>query len=401
MNFQAQVIPSKISADELRAVDQPIEQARGMPNAAYIDRELFEFEREHVFASNWSAIGFIDQLEEASVKPVDFMGLPILISKTKQGEVKVFHNVCSHRGMKLVQEQKKTNGLVVCPYHSWTYSLKGELKATPHIGGVGVHQADGFQCADHGLKEIRCHIWLGIIFVNLDRQAAEFEQDAKGVIERYRKLMGNSGEPSIRAAATDAGLTMDLECNWKLAVENYLEAYHLPFIHPSLNSYSPLTEHRNEIFGEKCSGQITSTFDPKLDSDNPLPLFPDWDKSRLETGEYPAVYPNLLLGFQANHLFAMIIHPLSPTKCREELMIFYVGDEANSDRFTETRRANLQAWAQVFNEDIGPCERMQIGRNSPGYHGGAFSPVHDTCSHHFHKWIARQYTQYYAGISAS
>lgn len=394
MNLPVLALQGKISADELEVVLKPIEQARGMPNAAYVDKSLFEFERDHIFANNWTALAFADQLENGSVKPIDFMGLPILISKTKQGQIKAFHNVCSHRGMKLVQEQKKTNGLVVCPYHSWTYSLDGELKATPHIGGVGVHQANGFDCANHGLREIRSHVWLGIIFINLSGNVAEFEQDARVVLQRYRDLMGNSGEKLTQAASSDSGLTMDLECNWKLAVENYLEAYHLPFIHPGLNSYSPLSAHYNELIGEKCSGQITSTFDPKLDSENPLPLFPDWDNARMETGEYPALYPNLLLGFQANHLFALIILPLTPTQSREELMIFYVGDEANTDRFAETRKSNLEGWTRVFNEDIDPCERMQIGRKSPGYHGGAFSPVHDTCSHHFHKWIARQYSEH-------
>lgn len=394
MSFPVQALHRKISADQLEAVHKPIEQARGMPNAAYTDQALFEFERDYIFANNWTALAFADQLENGSVRPLDFMGLPFLISKTKKGQIKVFHNVCSHRGMKLVQEQKKTNGLVVCPYHSWTYSLEGELKATPHIGGVGVHQANGFDCVNHGLREIRSHVWLGIIFINLSGDAAEFEQDARVVLQRYRELMGESGEKLTRAASSDPGLTMDLECNWKLAIENYLEAYHLPFIHPGLNSYSPLSAHYNEIIGEKCSGQITSTFDHKLDSENPLPLFPDWNNTRMETGEYPALYPNLLLGFQANHLFALIILPLTPTQSREELMIFYVGDEANTDRFAETRKSNLEAWIRVFNEDIDPCERMQVGRHSPGYHGGAFSPVHDTCSHHFHKWIARQYSEH-------
>ena len=395
MNLPFDALRGKISKDDLAAVHQPIDEARGMPNIAYTDQALFEFERDQLFANNWTALAFADQLENASVIPLDFMGLPILISKTRAGEIKVFHNVCSHRGMKLVQEPKKTNGLVVCPYHSWTYSLDGQLKATPHIGGVGVNQVQGFECADHGLREIRSHVWLGIIFVDLSGKLASFETDAQAVLSHYRALMGESGEQITQAAIDDSGLIMDLNCNWKLAIENYLEAYHLPFIHPGLNSYSPLSQHSNTIIGEKCSGQITSTFDPQLESDNPLPMFPNWDNDRIATGEYPAIYPNLMLGFQANHLFALIVLPVTPTQCREELMIFYVGDAATSDRFVDVRSANLEAWTEVFNEDIEPCERMQIGRNSPGYRGGAFSPVHDTCSHHFHKWIAQQYSAHY------
>ena len=383
--------PPLVSAEEIDAVNQPIQRARGMPNQAYTDQGCFEFERNQLFATQWVAISFIASVEPASVKPVDFMGLPLLISRDKQGKTRVFHNVCSHRGMKLVSEPRKTNGLVVCPYHSWTYALDGELKATPHIGGVGVHDVDGFACEHRGLREIRCHTWLDILFINLDGNADPFEQHAGVVIERYRKLMGDSGEGLLRAAVADGTLEMSVNCNWKLAVENYLEAYHLPFIHPSLNSYSPLSEHRNEVLSDNCAGQITSTFDPELNQDTPLPLFPDWDKTEAATGEYPVLYPNLLLGFQANHVFALVIHPVTPSTCREELMIFYVGDESTEPQYATSRQTNLTAWTGVFNEDIGPCEMMQVGRQSPGYQGGAFSPVHDTCSHHFHKWVASHY----------
>ena len=391
MNAPIQVSNTKITPQELAAVAAPIEDARGMPNPAYTDQACFEFERDHILSKNWTAIGFVNQLENAMVRPMDFMGLPILLTKSKEGQVKAFHNVCSHRGMKLVDEEKKTNGLIVCPYHSWTYSLEGELKATPHIGGVGVHTVKGFSCENRGLKEIRSHIWLGIVFINLDGNALNFEEDAKVAIERAKSLMGASGEAELRSPELNGELTIEVECNWKLAIENYLEAYHLPFIHPGLNSYSPLSEHSCEIHGEKTAGQLTTTFDPKLDSENPLPMFSQWDPERIRNGDYPVVYPNLLLGFQANHVFAMIIHPLTVTSSREELAIFYVGKGASDVAFGEARKSNLNDWSTVFSEDIGPCERMQIGRQSPGYNGGSFSPELDVCSHHFHKWIARQY----------
>ena len=391
MNLPVRNSAKKIFIEELDAVDQPINIATGMPNLAYTDQGYFEFERDNVLGQNWTAIGFVDKLEDEMVRPVDFMGLPILISKTKQGDVKVFHNVCSHRGMKLVDQERKTNGLIVCPYHSWTYSVEGELKATPHIGGVGVHKVEGFSCEHRGLKPIRACVWLGIIFINLNENADEFSKDAEIPVKRAKDLMGDSGESLIRMPAAQGGLTLDLACNWKLAVENYLEAYHLPFIHPALNSYSPLSDHVCEIHGERTAGQITSTFDPKLDSEYPLPLFPDWDKARLQNGDYPVVYPNLLLGFQANHVFAMIIHPVSATQCKEELGLFYVGEGAEDDRYESARSTIFEGWRTVFNEDIGPCERMQIGRQSPGYTGGGFSPELDVCSHHFHKWIAKHY----------
>jgi choline monooxygenase len=388
-------VQEKVTLDDLSQVKQPIEKARGMPNPSYTDEEVFQFERDQILAKNWAVIAFVNTLENNMIRPVDFMGLPILLTKTSDGEIKVFHNVCSHRGMKLVDEPRTTNGLIVCPYHSWTYSVQGELKATPHIGGVGEHKLPGFACEGRGLKSIRSHIWLGILFINLDGNADEFEEDAEVAISRARDLMGAEGESQLQPPASNGELSIEVNCNWKLAIENYLEAYHLPFIHPGLNSYSPLSEHYCEIHSSKSSGQITTTFDPKLDSENPLPMFSQWDPERLSNGDYPVVYPNLLLGFQANHIFAMIIHPVDAKNCREELGIFYVDDGASSQIYEDARKVNLEDWSTVFSEDIGPCERMQIGRQSPGYFGGAFSPKLDRCSHHFHQWIATQYESAY------
>ena len=232
---------------------------------------------------------------------------------------------------------------------------------------------------------------MGILFINIDGEADDFEQTAGTLINRYKTLMGDNAENQLVKSGADGELTMTLQCNWKLAIENYLEAYHLPVIHPSLNSYSPLSQHTPEIFAELASGQITSTFDPGLDRENPLPLLPNWDQKRISVGEYPVLYPNLMLGMQANHMFVLIVTPLSPGVCREDLAIYYVEEAATSNSYEQQRADNLIAWAGVFNEDIEPCERMQIGRNSPGFSGGAFSPVLDRCSHHFHQWIANQY----------
>lgn len=383
-------IQTSISSEDLRAVNRPIAQARGMPNPAYTEQSWFEFERGQVLGKHWSAIAFTAQIENGMVCPIDFMGIPVLLSKTMAGDIKVFHNVCSHRGMKLVTEQKNTKGLIVCPYHAWTYAVNGELKSTPNIGGVGIHTVAELDCKKHGLKPIKSHVWLGILFINLSADAASFEQDAAPLIQRYKALMGDSGESLLRADTT-CDTVIDVHCNWKLAVENYLEAYHLPTIHPGLNAYSPLTAHYNQTLSDNAAGQITNNFDPEVDSKNPLPMFPDWDSERLATGEYPVIYPNLLLGFQANHFYGIIIHPISPSRCKQQLMLFYVGDAATAKTYAESRSNNLDAWLEIFNEDISPCERMQIGRNSPGFSGGVFSPVHDTCSHHFHQWIARHY----------
>lgn len=384
------LISDSFTPESLDAVFLPIEQASGLPNACYTDPALFEFEREQVMARNWVAVSFADSLENNTVSPVDFMGIPILLSRSREGQIRVFHNVCSHRGLRLVEEHRKTNGRVVCPYHAWTYSMDGHLVATPNIGGVGVDSAPGFNCEGKGLKEIRSHVWMGTVFINLDGQAPAFGESMKPVIGRTLELMGESGMSLMKVSGEDR-IGMEVRSNWKLIVENFLEAYHLPVIHPALNSYSPLKDHHCRIYGRNMAGQWTTTFNPSLGCEHPLPVFPDWNREQLMIGDYPAVYPNLLMGLQVNHVFLGILHPVEVDRTREEFQIFYCDEEALDDVYEETRTGNLSAWSKVFREDIEPCERMQAGRRSPGYRGGAFSPALDICSHHFHQWIAGHY----------
>ena len=393
-----------LSVDALARTARPLAEATGLPNAAYTDEAVFGFERDAVFAPNWAALLFVDSLAEGHVRPIDFMGVPLYAHRTAAHGVRVFHNVCSHRGMRLVDEERKVrgNGNVVCPYHCWTYAPDGELLKTPHVGGFGVHAHEKLDRAAHGLKEVRAHVWNRIVFVNLDGRAAPFGVAAAPVIERYRALAGADAEGRLRAPATHAGTRIELACNWKLACENYLEAYHLPFVHPGLAAYSPVDDHAGEFMSDACAGQVSGDFATQGDPQNAFPGFPGWDPARTRTAEYPVLYPNLLLGFQVDHAFAIIVTPVSAARAVQELTIFYAGDEAaTSERFEAGRRSNLEAWHAVFEEDRGPCERMQAGRASPAYSGGAFSPVLDACPHHFQRWVAQRYSTAAAGPGSS
>lgn len=382
---------SKEMLATLAAVKQPINKARGMSNTAYTDDQLFEFERDNVMGKNWAAIAFSRELpENAYAKPVDFMGMPLAIIKDAEGKIQVFHNVCSHRGMLLVQKEGAVRGMISCPYHSWTYDLEGNLRATPHIGGVNVHTVDGFECADHGLKKVRSHIWMDIIFINVSGDSAPFEEFIKPLESRWKAFTQHKGELSV---PDDYGsLSLNVECNWKLAVENYCEAYHLPWVHPSLNKISPLKQHYNLMISANMSGQGSYCYDNSNVAGTTLPVFDDWPEEQAKTGEYIALYPNVLLGVQLDHAFAIILHPLSPSKTVESLQLYFLGDGASSDRYIDNRQSVMDAWEIVFGEDIFAVEGMQAGRQSPGYQGGAFSPVMDQSTHHFHCWVANQYS---------
>ncbi|MEO9586620.1 MULTISPECIES: SRPBCC family protein [Marinobacter] len=381
-----------IPTTALDNVRKPLAEASGMPNAVYDDASLYELERDEVLGKGWAALGFTSDLPmDGFAKPYEFMGLPLAIMRNRDGEFKVFHNVCSHRGMILLTEETEVEGMVRCPYHSWTYDLNGNLKGTPHIGGYGKHKAEGFVCEKHGLREVRSHVWAGMVFINLSGDAVDFDTYIEPLKERWSDLCGREGWDNLNIAPTGSQMQLEVKCNWKLAVENYCESYHLPWVHPSLNTYSPLDQHYNLVVSDNMSGQGSHTYNLSDVAGTHLPRFPSWPQDRLRQAEYISLYPNVLLGLQADHFFAIILEPKAHDRTLENLRVFYVGEEACGDEYAACRHSQIEAWRVVFGEDVFAVEGMQVGRRSPGFQGGVFSPVLDGPTHHFHNWVANRY----------
>jgi choline monooxygenase len=387
------------TTERLAQVMRPAGDARGLPNVAYTGEAFFRYERDAVLARTWVGVAFADTLPERPfAQPVEFMGLPLLVVRDRHGTLRVFHNVCSHRGMKLVDSPTEVRGLITCRYHCWSYATSGELKATPHLGGVDQHHREGFDGKTHGLKLVRSALFLGIVFVNLSDDAPEFETHNAALRQRAEALLGSGGWAQLHTGVSDARLTLSARCNWKLAVENYCEAYHLPWVHPELNSYSRLEDHYC-FLGEDFAGQGSLAYRGSEIAGVHLPRLASWPADRLQVAEYPTLYPNVLLGFQADHAFAILLIPEAPDRTREELRIFYVGEGATSETYRACRAATLSAWRIVFEQDIPAVEQMQLGRASPGYDGGVFSPIMDAATHHFHAWMARRLSNGAAGVT--
>src|SRR3546814_10355258 len=114
-----------------------------------------------------------------------FRSLPLLLLRDHDGALRVFHNVCSHRGLRLVTEPCRARGLIRCPYHSWSYALDGSLKATPFIGGPGTSTCEGFDKAGHGLKPVRSAVWADAVFVDLSGQAPAFADFIAPIAQRW------------------------------------------------------------------------------------------------------------------------------------------------------------------------------------------------------------------------
>jgi len=373
----------------LERVLQPIAEAAGLPNELYMSEARYLEERARLIGATWAGLAFLDSVPaRPCARPLEFMGLPLLLMRDRAGTLRVFHNVCSHRGMKLVAEPTELTGLITCRYHCWSYNARGELKGTPHLGGVGVHTAPGFDPTAHGLKEVRSAEFLGMLFINLSGDAAPFATHIAPLRERIERFIGAQGWSALQPGLTDAQLSLEVRCNWKLAVENYCESYHLPWVHPSLNGYSRLEDHYCFLDAPGFSGQGSLAYVPGRARGEPLPRLPAWPLERAHVAEYPALYPNVLLGVHADHLFAILLTPLGPATTREELRIFYIGEGASAPCHAANRAATLEAWRVVFAEDIFAVEGMQQGRASPGYRGGVFSPAMDAPTHHFHRWVA-------------
>jgi len=374
--------------DVYAAVQRPIGEARGLPNDAYTSDAHWAAERERLFARTWTCIGFASDLPEGPyAEPVDLMGMPLVVLQDAVGEIRVFHNVCSHRGQRLVARGGPVKGALRCPYHSWTYDLQGTLRGTPHIGGTGVHRLEGFNCADHGLKPIRAEIWMDMIFVNLSGDAPPFAEHIEPLVERWRQFWGDARDRYKRVGQGD-GLDLEINANWKLAVENYCESYHLPWVHPGLNTYSRLEDHYNIMVDDRFAGQGTHVY--RLpDTADRLPQLEAWPRDKLRTAEYVAMYPNIMLGVHVDHFFALRLDPVAPDRTGESLRVYHLDDGRMDATRDAARRALMDSWRAVFNEDIGVVEGMQQGRRSPGFDGGLFSPVMDEANHHFHCWVAK------------
>ncbi len=382
-------------ANTLEKIMQPINKAGGLSNEFYVSDERFKQERDTVFAPNWTALMFTSQLPANNhAKPVEFMGLPLLITNYND-EISVFHNVCRHRGHKLVEKEKPLTSAISCPYHSWTYKPSGELIGTPHIGGVNIHQVNGFDKKQYGLKKVAHGIFMNVLYINLNNQALPLQEYLKPVYDRWHEFLGDDGLQKMQKGATGGEWSITAQSNWKLAVENYCEAYHLPFVHPELNHYSPIDVHYNIEIGNNFSGQGTMNYSPSLamvdGKEATMPSLKSWNTEKMKYGEYLSFYPNVLMGIQSDHAFSIILTPISPKETLEQLEIFYVGDGASNAKYEACRQETVNNWELVFKQDIPPIESMQKGRESSGFDGGVFSPALDVATHHFHKWIASQW----------
>ena len=379
-----------IDKEKLDIVNKPISKAHGLPNECYTNKDYTLIERKKLFEDKWVVICVASSLPEiGDSKPFDLLGLPLLIVRNKKNKIKVFHNVCSHRGVKLVNKPGQIKNVIRCPYHSWSYSYDGDLVATPHLGGMNKHTHQDFHKQDNNLKEVRSFVWLDLIMINVNNNEIPFDEYIKPLSMRWGKFWPDKDRELIKHADDFGYFKLEAKCNWKFAIENYCESYHLPWVHPGLNSYSKIEDHYHiQGLPNRFAGQGTVVYNPILKGKIKFPTFPNWPKNKENIAEYVALFPNVMLGIHKDHYYAYWLEPISNEFTLEHMEIYYVGDQAaSSKKFQSLRKQNHKLWEDIQKEDVDIIQGMQVGRNSPVYNGGNFSPVMDNPTHHFHKWV--------------
>ena len=361
--------------------------ARGLPNEAFTSPDFLALELKHVFSRTWVFAGVLSDVPNpGDVKPVDVAGRALFMATDHDRKTRVFYNVCPHRGTRLVIEDMSKAGALTCPYHAWSFTLDGDLQGRPHFHGPDKHDRGGNGSAGVCLFEVRSAIWNDWVFVNLDGKAPEFETYMGPVMARYQDW--NLG--SFQAAHYQP---YTFDCNWKLAVENFFDNYHVFKVHPALyEAQSPghrfgMTPDGHHLFNRSAmAGEGRGlTIDPGG------PLLPEVaglsPEIESET-RYCAVFPNAAMTLYPSNFQFLMFEPVSVDETVMHMWFYFVEDAAELDEHREAREILVAEWNDLNAEDIGICQRLQQGRSCDAYDGGRFSPYWDAGTLHFHQQIA-------------
>ena len=195
-----------------------------LPADVYTSPDQFELEREHIFKKVWLNVGRVDQLPEAGdyfVKDIDMCQTSILVVRGRDGEVRAFHNICSHRGNKVAWDGGGRCKAFTCKFHGWVYDLDGSLRQVPDEGNFF-----GIDKGRLGLTPVACGVWQGFIFVNVDPEPQETLEEYLG------ELVDDLADyPFAEFGATSASWTTEVRANWKVVKDAFQETYHVAFLH--------------------------------------------------------------------------------------------------------------------------------------------------------------------------
>ncbi|MBN33223.1 MAG: hypothetical protein CMM46_00330 [Rhodospirillaceae bacterium] len=374
-----------LESADVEALFRPTAEAVGLPARAYTCEEFAHEEYRELFARTWMCAGYAHEIPDiGDVIPRTVAGAPLLFTRTKSGDIRCFHNICTHRGTKLVSEEAKQQQALRCRYHGWTFDLEGNLRVTPHWGGHNQPNADDLDKSCLRLKQVRMAQWHEWLFVNLDGQAESFESYAA-------PFLAHVEEYDIDHAKWCRTMPYEIKGNWKIVVENYLETLHLNYVHTLLAEVAPFEEH--EVLADKaCLGTIIHVGLP--DSWAPEQALPRWpgigDNNR--TAKNLALFPNFKFVIGPDHCCSMVEFPDGAGLSHQRWDFYFHGDGATADRYGPARDAIIDFYDKTNVEDFGAVEAVQQGHLSPAMAGARFNGVWEGGVHHFQKLVAQHMT---------
>lgn len=382
----SEAVESFLGTDGVERLYAPTEEGSALPNAAYVDAGFLRLENQGIFRRTWAFAGFAHEIAQpGDAAPVEVAGQPLVLVRGTDNAVRVFHNVCSHRGAKLISEAKSDLRAITCPNHSWTYELDGKLRARPHFFGGEKHDINRTVCHRADLREVRCERWFDWIFVNLDGDAAPLDEHVAPISERV------SGR-DLSSLRLGTSLEFEINANWKLPIENFIEPYHVFSCHPWLSSFVTMAERDPPTF----DGHILSCgYDfkkPDPARGEGLPYFPNLPERDKRRGDWFVLFPNFCFEIFPDQLAAFVVTPKGADKCTERIALYFVGEGASAPEFVGAREHVAQNWHDLNLEDIGIIERMQAGRASDAYEGGVLSPFWDPVLQHFARLVVEGIT---------
>jgi phenylpropionate dioxygenase-like ring-hydroxylating dioxygenase large terminal subunit len=358
---------------------------RPIPARPYYDPAWFELEREAVFRRSWMHIGHVCELPDAGSfirRELEVLSASLLIVRGKDGAIRAFHNVCTHRGTQLVDEVAGKRPTFSCPYHMWTFGADGALVSAPDFAQFGLDKKD---CA---LKQVAVDVCAGMIFVCVGPPSAPLREWLGDLAEQMETL-------PVARATTFSEYHYGISANWKLTYDNFQENYHLRFIHPrsggsACAADNPFGYPLEYAFHDPHRTQTVWTNpDPK-----PYPFqalaFGRLAPRAMAEGllntphhrKYFALFPSFFMLGTPLQNFVHVVYPVTATTSRGVIRLYWVGDDANaSERFG--REAVMGTAREVHAEDVAVIEAGQRGLNSGALEHIHFQTQESLCRHLF------------------
>ena len=374
--------PAPLDPGALAQALAPFGESRMLPRAAYVDPAVFEWEKRHMFGGGWVCVGRSDQVAAPGDMHAEPVGAgSVLLTRAEDGELHAFANTCRHRGHELLPCGASTQQkVIICPYHSWTYALNGDLRAA-----AGFKHRPGFVTAEWGLVELPVAEWHGLVFVDESRQA---EPLAAGLGSLDELIAPYELERLVVAGQH----TYDAAANWKILTENYHECYHCPLIHPELCKVSPPKSGENlsapgiwvGVWMDLRDGMATMSLDG---SSRGVPLR-GLDATTLRSVLYVGIFPNVLVSLHPDYVMVHRLIPLAPNRTKIECTWAFAPESLATPGFDPGYA--VEFWDITNQQDWHACESVQRGLSSPHAVPGPLSREEDAV-YAFVTMVARGY----------